>query len=59
MFLESRVRPVRGAHNFTAICLDNVGSLTSHNPIGLHGPVTGIALLYGDECASCEAWTAL
>jgi hypothetical protein len=36
MFLGSKVRPVRGA--------DNVGSLTSHNPIGLHG-VTGIILL--------------
>jgi hypothetical protein len=22
-------------------CLDNVGSLTSHNPIGLHGPLRG------------------
>jgi hypothetical protein len=25
-----------------------LGSLTSHNPIGLHGLLTGIALLYGD-----------
>jgi hypothetical protein len=34
------VQPVRGADNLTTIsadCLDNVGSLTSHNPIGLHG----------------------
>jgi hypothetical protein len=32
-----------------SLCLDNVGSLTSHNPIGLPPrPVTGIALLYGD-----------
>jgi hypothetical protein len=29
-----------------ADCLDNVGSLTSHNPIGLHGLLTGIALLF-------------
>jgi hypothetical protein len=28
-----------------ADCLDNVGSLTSHNPIGLQGVLTGIALL--------------
>jgi hypothetical protein len=33
MFLGSKVRRVRRADN----CLDNVGSLTSHNPIGLHG----------------------
>jgi hypothetical protein len=31
-----------------ADCLDNVESLTSHNPIGLHGLLQGIALLYGD-----------
>jgi hypothetical protein len=33
-----------GADNLTdsADCLDNVGSLTSHDPIGLHG-LTGIA----------------
>jgi hypothetical protein len=37
MFLGSRARLVRRADNFAAICLDNVGSLTSHNPIGLHG----------------------
>jgi hypothetical protein len=34
-------RPTSKADNLTAICepivLDNVGSLTSHNPIGLHG----------------------
>jgi hypothetical protein len=37
MFLGSRARSVRRAWNLTAICersLDNVGSLTSHNPIG-------------------------
>jgi hypothetical protein len=40
MFLGSKVRRVRRADKLTAICadcLDNVGSLTSHNPIGLHG----------------------
>jgi hypothetical protein len=40
MFLGSKVRLVRGAGKLTAIhivyCLDNVGSLSSHNPIGLH-----------------------
>jgi hypothetical protein len=34
--------------DFTAICeptaYDNVGSLTSHNPIDLHGLFTGTAL---------------
>jgi hypothetical protein len=40
MFLGSKVRLVRRAGNLTTIwadCLDNVGSLTSHNPIGLQG----------------------
>jgi hypothetical protein len=45
MVLGSKVRPVRGADNLTAIygadCLDNVGLLTSHNPIGLHGLLRG------------------
>jgi hypothetical protein len=36
MFLGSKVRPVCGAD-----CLDNVGSLTSHNPIGLRGLLQG------------------
>jgi hypothetical protein len=42
MFLRSRARSVLKADNITAICepvvlsLDNVGSSTSHNPIGLH-----------------------
>jgi hypothetical protein len=38
MFLRSRARPVRRADNLTAICVDcrdSVGSLISHNPIGL------------------------
>jgi hypothetical protein len=35
------VQPVRKADNFAFICLDNVGSLTSHNPIGLHGLLWG------------------
>jgi hypothetical protein len=45
MFLGSKVHPVRRADNLTAICepivLDNMGSLTSHNPIGLHGLLRG------------------
>jgi hypothetical protein len=46
MFVESRARPVRRADNLTAIsesivCLDNVGSLTSHNLIGLHDLLRG------------------
>jgi hypothetical protein len=45
MFLGSKARPVRGADNLTAICEAIVGSLTSHSPIGLHGLLTGIALL--------------
>jgi hypothetical protein len=49
MFLGSRARPVRMTDNLTTIwadCLDNVGSLTSNNPIGLHGLLRGIAILY-------------
>jgi hypothetical protein len=44
VFLGSKVRQVRKADNLTTIwadCLDNVGSLTSHNPIGLHGLLWG------------------
>jgi hypothetical protein len=41
MFQGRKVRRVRRAVNLTAICepiiLDNVGSLTSYNPIGLYG----------------------
>jgi hypothetical protein len=37
IFLGSKVRPVRRSDNFAADCLDNVGSLPSHSPIGLHG----------------------
>jgi hypothetical protein len=41
MFLGSKVRRVRKADNLTVIyepiVLDNVGSLTSHNPIDLQG----------------------
>jgi hypothetical protein len=47
IFLGSKVRPVRGADNLTTIyCLDNEGSLTSHNFIGPPRAVTGIALLF-------------
>jgi hypothetical protein len=41
MFLGSKVRRVRKADNLGADCLDNVGSLTSHNPIGLQGLLRG------------------
>jgi hypothetical protein len=46
MFLGSKMRRVRRADNLTtyhllADCLDNVGSLTSHNPIGLQGLLRG------------------
>jgi hypothetical protein len=45
MFPESTERPARKADNLAAICeptvLDNVGSSTSHNPIGLHGLLRG------------------
>jgi hypothetical protein len=34
-------RPAREADNLTAICLENVGALTSHNPVGLHGLLQG------------------
>jgi hypothetical protein len=47
MFLGSKLRRERMAVNLTAVCepivLDNVGSLTSHNPTR---PVTGISLLF-------------
>jgi hypothetical protein len=41
IFLGSRARPVRRADSFSAVCLDNVGSLTSHNHIGLQGLLWG------------------
>jgi hypothetical protein len=45
IYLGSRARPVRRADKpcryLWADCLDNVGSLTSHNPIGLHGLLCG------------------
>jgi hypothetical protein len=44
IFLGSKVRRVRRADNLTTIwadCLDNVGYLTSHNPIGLQGLLRG------------------
>jgi hypothetical protein len=33
-------------HHLWADCLDNVGSLTSHNPIGLHGLLRGQLYFY-------------
>jgi hypothetical protein len=44
MFLVSKVRRLCKADSLTAIyepCVDNVGSLTSHNPIGLQGLLWG------------------
>jgi hypothetical protein len=46
MFLGMKGRRVRRADNLTTICestdcLDNVGSLTSHNPIGFQGLLRG------------------
>jgi hypothetical protein len=42
MFLGIRVRPARKADNRTwAVCLDNVGSLTSRNPVDIYGPIQG------------------
>jgi hypothetical protein len=44
MLLGSKMQLVCRADNLTAIsayCLDNVGSLTSHNPIGLQGLLRG------------------
>jgi hypothetical protein len=45
MFLGSKLRRVRKADNLTAVCeavcLDNVGSLTSYNLINLHGLLRG------------------
>jgi hypothetical protein len=45
MFLGSKMRRVRWADSLTINCLDNVGSLTSHNPIGLQG-LLQISLLF-------------
>jgi hypothetical protein len=41
-FLGCKGRPARKA-DFTTICdwLENVGSSTSHNPMGLHGLLQG------------------
>jgi hypothetical protein len=42
---EDRGRPARKADNLTAICepiaKNNVGAVTSHNPMGLHGLLQG------------------
>jgi hypothetical protein len=43
-------RPARKADNFTVICepiaYKNVGASTSHNPMGLHGPLQEYLYLY-------------
>jgi hypothetical protein len=33
--------PARKADNLTEICLENVGTSTSHTPMGLHGLLQG------------------
>jgi hypothetical protein len=62
MFLGSKVRRVHKADNLTAICerlSNNVGSLISHNPIGLQGLLRGQLYFIETECASCEVRTGL
>jgi hypothetical protein len=44
---------------YFSICLGNVGSLTSHNPIGLQGLLRGQLYFMETECASCEVRTGL
>jgi hypothetical protein len=41
MLLGSRALPVQPVRHLWADCLDNVGSLTPHNPVGLHGLLRG------------------
>jgi hypothetical protein len=45
---EGKGWSARKADNLTAICeqicLEHVGASTSHNPMGLHGPIAEIAL---------------
>jgi hypothetical protein len=57
MFLGSKEWPVRRAD--LTDCLDNVGSLTSHNPIGLQGLLRGYLYFTETESASCEVRTGL
>jgi hypothetical protein len=44
----SKGRPAHKADNLTAVCeadcMETVEASTSHNPVGLHSPVTKIAL---------------
>jgi hypothetical protein len=42
-----------------ADCLDNVGSLISHNPIGLQGLLRGYLYFMETESASCGVRTGL
>jgi hypothetical protein len=51
MFLEAKERPARKANNLAAIYiwadfLENVGTSTSHNPMGLHGLLQDTFTLY-------------
>jgi hypothetical protein len=63
MFLGSKVRRVRRADNLTAICEPIVGSLTSHNSIGLQDLLRDIFTLwrrsvlpvrYELDCTNCH-----
>jgi hypothetical protein len=57
--MGSKEWAVRQAHDLAAICELNVGSLTSHNPIDLHGLLLGELYFMETECASCEIRTGL
>jgi hypothetical protein len=63
MFVVSKVRRVFRAHNLNChlltYYLDNVGSLTSHNPIVLQGLLWGSLYIMETECASCEVRSGL
>jgi hypothetical protein len=59
MFLGSRARPVRRADH-TGLCKPPVQTMWDpQHPTALHSLLTGIALLYGTECASCEVRAGL
>jgi hypothetical protein len=55
MFLWSKVRRMLTTlPPSVADCLYNVGALTSHNPIGLHGLLRGQIHFMEKDCASSE-----
>jgi hypothetical protein len=59
MFLGRKVQGWQPYHHLWPDCLYNVGSSTSHNPIGLHGLLRGWLYFMETECASCEVRTGL